>query len=121
MKKLVVSLVALAVASFSLVAENFTDEEKANTFSAKEVEVMPVPVEQDQPNIPSSLKGEAGKVYVAFIVNESGEVVAPRILKTENESLNEVALSCVSKWQFKAAQKGGSNVSMRVIVPLRFG
>ena len=68
MKKLVVSLVALAVASLSLVAENFTDEEKANTFSAKEVEVMPVPVEQDQPNIPPSLKGEAGKVYVAFIV-----------------------------------------------------
>ena len=121
MKKIVLSLIAVAAFTYGLVADSFTDEEISTTFSAKEVEVMPVPVEQDQPNIPPSLKGEEGKVYVAFIVNESGDVVAPRILKTENESLNDVAVSCVSKWQFKAAQKGGSNVSMRVIVPLRFG
>jgi len=121
MKKLALSLIAIAAVITNVVADNFTDEEVANTFSAKEVEVMPVPVEQDQPNIPPSLKGEAGKVFVAFIVDTSGNVVGPRVMKSENDSLNEVAVKCVSKWQFKAAQKGGENVSMRVIVPIRFG
>jgi TonB family protein len=121
MKKAVVSIMILAVAATTSVLANFTDDEVAGTFSAKEVEVMPVPVEQDQPNVPASLRGQAGRVYVGFIVDEAGKVVAPRVLKSENESLNDVAVSCVAKWQFKAAQKGGANVSMRVIVPLRFG
>lgn len=120
MKKLALSLIAVAAILSNVIADNFTDEEIASTLSAKEVEVMPVPVEQDQPNIPPSLKGEAGKVFVAFIVDESGNVKAPRVMKTENEALNEVALKCVSKWSFKPAQKGGSNVAMRVIVPIRF-
>ncbi len=121
MKKLVISLIAVAAAVSSLVGEGFTDEEKASTFSAKEVEVMPVPVKQSQPNVPRSLKGVSGKVFVAFIVAPSGSVKDPRILKSENDSLNKIAMDCVASWSFKAAQKGGENVSMRVIVPLRFG
>lgn len=120
MKTLYISLIALVASSFNLIGEAFSAEEVSNTYSAKEVEVMPVPVNQSQPKIPSSLKGVAGKVYVGFIVNESGKVVSPRVLKTENESLNKIAMDCVSKWKFKPAKKGGNNVSMRVVVPIRF-
>jgi TonB family protein len=121
MNKITLALVAIAALFNVAVADNFTDEEIATTLSAKEVEVMPVPVEQDQPNVPPSLRGEAGRVYVAFIVDQGGKVVAPRVLKTENDKLNEVAVACVSKWSFKAAKKDGAEVAMRVIVPIRFG
>jgi periplasmic protein TonB len=121
MKALYISLIALVASAFSLFGDSsFSDEEVSTTFSAKEVEVMPIPVNQSQPNIPSSLKGVAGKVFVGFIVDESGKVVSPRVLKTENESLNEIAMDCVAKWKFKPAQKDGANVSMRVVVPIRF-
>ena len=121
MKAIYISLIALFAASISAYADaSFSDEEVSSTYSAKEVEVMPVPVNQSQPDVPAGLKGVAGKVYVGFIVDESGKVVSPRVLKTENESLNEVAMECVAKWQFKPAQKGGANVAMRVVVPIRF-
>jgi TonB family protein len=99
---------------------NFTEDEVATTFSARDVEVAPVPVKQEQPNVPSSLRGQAGRVYVGFIVGADGKVIAPRIMRTENEALNDVAMDCVAKWTFKPAQKDGSPVPMRVVVPLRF-
>lgn len=120
MKKNLISLIAILATSISMFAASFSEEEKSNSYSAKEVEVMPVPVSQSQPEVPPSLKGQAGKVYVGFIVDESGNVVSPRVLKTDNDSLNSVAMKCVAKWQFKPAKKNGSNVSMRVVVPIRF-
>ena len=120
MKAIYISLLALVAASLSVCAESFSEEEVSSTYSAKEVEVMPVPVNQSQPEIPNSLKGVAGKVYIGFIVDEAGNVVAPRVLKTENESLNKVAMDCVAKWQFKPAKKDGAAVAMRVVVPIRF-
>ncbi len=120
MKKITLSLIVFTVACGQIFAASFTDEEKANTFSAKEVEVMPVPVTQSQPKIPKDLKGIAGKVYVGFIVDSSGAVTAPRVLKSENDALNDVAVNCVAKWAFKPAEKGGSAVPMRVVVPIRF-
>lgn len=120
MKNIILGLSVILASSLALNASSFTDEEKANTFSAKEVEVKPVPVSQSQPKIPSELKGVAGRVYIGFIVDEAGKVVSPRVLKTENAALNDVAMGCVASWEFKPAEKGGSPVKMRVVVPIRF-
>jgi TonB family protein len=118
------SLSLMALIAFvlfgSLAADEFSPEEIANTFSAKEVDVPPVPVKQAAPVLTEDLAGQTGRVYVGFIVDARGKVVAPRIMKTENELLNDVAMECVFGWEFKPAIRGGSAVSMRVVVPLRF-
>jgi TonB family protein len=120
MKIISIILLALFAFSQSVLGDAFSDEEKASTFSVKEVSKPAVPVSQSAPQLPEDLKSVRGNVIVAFIIGEDGSVVAPRVLKTENESLNEHALSCVSTWAFKPAQKDGSNVAMRAMVKVRF-
>jgi TonB family protein len=103
-----------------LCSDDFSEDEIANTFSAREVDVIPSALKQDQPVVPGNVKGISGKVFVGFIVDARGRVIAPRVIKSDNERLDEIALDCVFGWEFKPAQKEGTNVSVRVIVPLRF-
>lgn len=99
---------------------SFTEEEVANSFSVKDVETPPKPVKQSAPNVPSSLKGKAGTVHVAFIIDGSGKVTMARVVKSTLDDLNELAVDTVTKWEFEPAKIGGAGVSVRVIVPLRF-
>jgi protein TonB len=59
----------------------------------------------------SGLKGE---VVVQFIVDSSGEVRDPVIVKTSNSGFNDAAIQAVLKWKFKPGRKGGSAVNTRV-------
>jgi TonB family protein len=120
MKYISIILVALFAFSQSVLGGAFSDEEKASSFSAKEVSKPAVPVSQSAPHLPEDLQSASGNVIVAFIIGDDGSVVAPRVLKTENESLNEHALSCVATWAFEPAQKDGSSVAMRAMVKVRF-
>jgi TonB family protein len=105
---------------YSVACASFTEDELANTYSIKEVETPPVPVKQSVPVLSEDLVGQAGRVYVGFIVDARGKVVAPRVVKSENDTLNDAAMECVYTWEFKPAQVQGSSVSMRVVVPIRF-
>lgn len=59
----------------------------------------------------SGLKGE---VVVQFIVDSSGEVRDPVIVRTSNSGFNDAAIQAVLKWKFKPGRKGGSAVNTRV-------
>jgi len=101
-------------------SESFTEEELANSFSVKDVESPPKPVKQSPPNVPGNLKGKAGTVHVAFIIDGSGKVTVARVIKSTLDDLNEIAVNTVTKWEFEPAKIGGAGVSVRVIVPIRF-
>lgn len=101
-------------------SESFTEEELANSFSVKDVESPPKPVKQSAPNVPGNLKGKAGTVHVAFIIDGSGKVTVARVIKSTLDDLNDVAVNTVTKWEFEPAKIGGAGVSVRVIVPIRF-
>ncbi len=108
------------LASIPLNAQSFTDDEKANTFSMKEVDSPPKPAKQDAPSVPGSLSGIAATVHVGFIIDGSGNVIDARIIKTTDDRFNDISVSTVSGWMFEPATKGGSGVSVRVIIPLRY-
>ena len=65
----------------------------------------------------SGLKGE---VVVGFIVDSTGEVRDPYIVRSSNPGFEEAALQAVLKWKFKPGKKGGVAVNTRVAQPLSF-
>lgn len=101
-------------------ADIFTDDEIANSFSIKEISDMPKPVTQDAPDIPAELRREKGTIQVAFVLGADGKVLNPRVAKSTNDSLNDVALKTVGKWAFEPARKDANPVPVRIVVPLRF-
>lgn len=64
--------------------------------------------------------GRAGIVTVEFIVNESGEVMAPRITSASDRVFEEAALRAVAKWRFEPGRRDGRIVRFRMAVPIHF-
>ena len=98
----------------------FTEEEMAQTVSAKEVDSIPEIVRQKAPAIPNQYKKIRGTVHVAFIVDEKGNVNSPRVMKSTVSSLDNISVDAIRKWKFKPAKKGGEKVAVRLVVPMRF-
>ena len=63
-----------------------------------------------------------GTAYVKFIVDKTGKVTAPSIVRgTDNESLDEEAIRVVSLMpNFKPGRQRGENVAVSFVVPIKF-
>lgn len=117
----VLSLGFLAFAgNLHAIDELFTSEEVANSFTLPEVDQPPQPVKQEQPDLSRSLATLRGLARVGFLVDEAGDVVAPRIQESSDPRFEEPTLKAIAEWKFKPAMKGGKAVPVRVIVPFRF-
>jgi protein TonB len=65
--------------------------------------------------------GLQGRVTVELIVDENGDVINARVLKSDNAIFNEAALEAVRKWQFtKPTAQGGQAVKVFWIVNVDF-
>ncbi len=64
--------------------------------------------------------GLAGEVVVEFVVNERGEVVAPRVVRSSASVFDEPTLRAVARWKFEPGRKDGRPVSFRMSVPVVF-
>jgi protein TonB len=65
-------------------------------------------------------EGLAGDVLVEFTVNERGEVVNPRIVRSNSRVFEEPTLRAVSKWRFEPGRKNGRIVRFRMAQPVVF-
>jgi len=108
------SLVGTAFAS-----DIFTEDEIASSYDIKDIEEKPVPVKQEEPTVTPELKNQQGRVYVAFIVSNKGEVNGLRCIKTTSEELKPVVLKAVENWKFKPGKMAGEAVAVRVVLPIR--
>lgn len=111
---------ALIFVAMPLMGQGFTDAEIASSADMKELDSPPKPVKQSAPDVPAKLRGVQASVQVGFLIDEAGKVTAPRIIKSSNDEVNDVAMKCVETWQFEPGKRGGQPVQVRVIVPLRF-
>ena len=113
--------ILLALIGVTLVAsaDVFTEDEIASSYDLKDIDVKPVPVKQQEPAVTAELKNQKGRVYVAFIVSEEGEVGNLRCIKTTSDVLEPVVLEAVEKWKFKPGKVGADNVAVRIILPIR--
>lgn len=83
----------------------------------------PLPVSKAQPVYPPALlkKGIGGKVLVACVVDDSGQVVSTSIKMSSGQpDLDKAAINAVGKWKFKPGIKAGKPSKATCIVPFNF-
>ena len=110
MKTPLVLVLSAVLASFALPAR------------ADEGNEPPVPVRTVTPAYPEELRREgiAGVVTVTCTIDEKGNVVDPKIIKTSNNAFSAPALDALARWKFKPAKKGGNPVPIKVTFPIQF-
>ena len=64
--------------------------------------------------------GITGEVLVEFIVDESGRVLNPRVVRSSSAAFETSTLRAVSKWRFEPGIKNGRAVRFRMMVPVSF-
>jgi protein TonB len=74
------------------------------------------------PMFPTEAKnqGRTGEVDVEFIVDESGSVREPRVVKSTDSIFDEPTLRAVAKWRFEPGRAKGRIVRFRMAVPVVF-
>jgi len=91
-------------------------------FEVYEVDEPPQPIVQVQPEYPEVARkaGLEGRVIVAAVVDENGNVIQASILYSGNPIFNEVALNAVKKIKFKPARLKDKPVKAIVRIPFVF-
>jgi protein TonB len=91
-------------------------------FDPSQLDRVPVAKTQMQPNYPYEMKrdGIEGEVTVCFIVDVTGDVLAPYAASSTRREFETPAVQAVSKWKFRPGWKGGRAANTRMSVPLMF-
>lgn len=108
--------------------EYFTFEAKADTAEVLTMaDVMPEIVgglKELYKNIKypraASMNNVQGRVFVRFIVDESGNVKNPEVLKDIGAGCGEAAIEGIKKVKFTPATNGGQPVSVYYTLPITF-
>jgi TonB family protein len=105
------------------------DEPPAPTVTGSKVFKMghkgiapPKIVSQVPPEYPDTLKakGIQGRVVLALIITDEGTPSNLKVLKSDNEGLNQAALDAVNRWRWEPPLLDGKAVSVEWIVTLNF-
>lgn len=65
--------------------------------------------------------GVQGTVYVAFVINENGEVIEPRVVRGVTSELDLAALDAIKKMpNWIPGKQRGQNVSVQFTLPVKF-
>ncbi len=66
------------------------------------------------------VSGRPGDVLVEFVVDESGRVVNPHVLRSNDPAFEAPTLRAVAKWRFEPGRRNGQVVRFRMAVPVAF-
>jgi protein TonB len=91
-------------------------------FEIGDVDEKPAVRSQHPPVYPPALKRQKieGRVTVVFVVDRSGNVVAPRVEKSSHPDFDKPALDAIRRWKFTPGRRNGEEVQVRVRAPLIF-
>jgi len=94
----------------------------ANLFNLADLDQKPEARVRTAPMYPFEMRrsGLKGSVVVGFIVDSSGNVRDPYIVRSSNPGFEQAAIDTVLKWKFKPGKKGGAAVNTRVQQPIEF-
>ena len=96
--------------------------EIGDIFSSTSLDKTPRTRFQPPPTYPFEGKqaGLHGEVVVEFIVDESGRVRDPHVVRSSHRMFEEPTIRAVSRWQFEPGRRGGQIVRFRMMVPVMF-
>lgn len=94
----------------------------ANLFNLADLDQKPEARVRTAPIYPFEMRrsGLKGSVVVGFIVDSSGAVRDPYIVRSSNPGFEQAAIDTVLKWRFRPGKKGGAAVNTRVQQPIEF-
>lgn len=103
--------------SFQL-SDNFADL----IFEISDLDEKPTALIRIAPAYPSKLKrsGVQGKVWLVFVVDETGAIKNARVLKSDHPDFSKSALDAINNWKFEPGKRAGKAVKTRVRIPLSF-
>lgn len=86
------------------------------------VEVKPEPIKTVLPEYPEVARkaGLEGKVTIAVIVDENGNVIHAEVINSSNQVFNEAALKAAYGYKFKPGMMKDKKVKVKVIIPFAF-
>ena len=92
--------------------------EQAYLDAASKAPGVPVPVAVVSPS-DISAKYAGAKVELSFTVDALGNPTGFSVVASPDATLAKVVMDAVSKWRFTPAQKNGSAVATKVVLPVR--
>ena len=72
----------------------------------------------DQPAPPKD--AQSGYACVRVTITESGSIVDPVVVKTDNQAFAKAFVSALSQWQYTPATRGSARVVYHTVVIARF-
>jgi protein TonB len=94
----------------------------ADAFSVADLERRPEVLSTVPPAYPETLRKARveGAVTLAFVLDESGRVVDPRVENSTHKEFEAAALEAIRKWKFKPGLKDGQPVRTYLRQTIRF-
>lgn len=91
-------------------------------YSAAALDAAPRTRFQAPPTYPYALKssGVTGEVLVEFVVDESGRVCNPRVIRASHFEFEAPTLAAVSRWRFEPGMRNNRAVKFMMRVPVTF-
>lgn len=86
------------------------------------VDKNPSPTKTIRPDYPRDLRREgiSGLAAVSCIIDEKGDVISAKVIKSSHPGFEKPALEAINRWKFKPAEVGGTPVKVKVTIPFRF-
>jgi TonB family protein len=94
----------------------------AGIFALSDLDRAPMPTYRPSPTIPRHLLTTAVgvSVTVEFVVSAKGEVMNPRVISSDNQRFDDVALNAVKRWKFKPGFRQGRTVNVSMSQAIDF-
>jgi protein TonB len=98
------------------------EEKLEGAFSLAEIDQQPRVIFQVQPPYPPEMRGKKveGTVTVIFVVDATGKVTSPKVVKSSHPAFERPALDAVRQWKFEPGLRAGQRVGSRMRIPIRF-
>lgn len=90
--------------------------------SAKSCCKGPTVVKFEEPKIPEDFltKGETAEIVVRCAINEKGELIGAKTVKSTREDLEKIVMAALEKWEFDPSTHMGEPQRATLNIPFRF-
>lgn len=107
---------------FSMTSFELSDNFEDMIFEISDLDEKPSPIVRIAPTYPPKLKrtGIQGKVWLVFVVGETGNITGARVMESDHPDFSKAALAAINQWKFEPGKRGGKAVRTRVRIPLSF-
>lgn len=102
---------------------SFGIKDAANSMMEDQMDTPPQATAKFPAQYPSTMsqKKITGKVIIACVIDASGKITTSSVRQSSgHRELDQAALSAVTRWKFKPAQKAGRPVKGSILVPFNF-